>query len=229
MLTLHPFIRLAVAFAIGVSVFLVGSPLQALPLYSFVAVGLVAADAIRQHLRFLIASLPLLAALLFLWGYVVPASGGHIQTGIGVATLFWLRICVLGGAFQWLLLPLTESPLHLRAFLAQLRLPTWATTLLVTPIVFLPEIRRRIERVVEARKAQALPATGLRGLRALPEIISPLVASLLEGALGRAELWAHRNLLAISSQDRHKIEYSATLGATVSLSTPLVIGLALWI
>lgn len=229
MLRLHPFIRLAAACAIGIAAFLVNAPLPALTLYGLILAGLGAAHAVRQHVRFLLATLPLLAALLFIWAFVAPPHEGEQVDGLALATLFWLRICILGGTFQWLLLPLTESPVHLRGFLDRLRLPAWATLLFITPIVFLPEIRRRIERVVEARKAQGLPATGLRGVRALPEIISPLMASLLEGALARAELWSHRNLLAAGRRDTRPIAYSVSLGALVLLSVPLTIGLALWI
>ncbi|MEA3044666.1 MAG: hypothetical protein QOH47_2504 [Sphingomonadales bacterium] len=228
MLALHPIIRLAATLILCVAAFLVDRAASALCLYAIVAAGAAVAGVARPHLRFLLATLPLLAALLVIWALAAPPAAGW-RSGVEVAFLFWIRICILSGSFQWLLLPLVEAPLHLKAFLAHLRLPAWATLLLITPIVFLPEVRRRIDRVVEARKAQGLPATGLRGLRALPEMMSPLVASMLEGALGRSELWSHRNLIGAAVISREPMPYSMSTGIIVAIAVPSAIGLAIWV
>jgi energy-coupling factor transporter transmembrane protein EcfT len=228
MLALHPIVRIAVATMTCVAAFLVREVQSGLLLYVVVVVGVATAGVVGPHLRFLAASLPLLASLLVVWGFAAPPFG-DVRAGLELALLYWLRICVLGGALQWLLLPLVKAPRHLRAFLARLGLPTWATLLLITPIVFLPEVRRRIERVVEARKAQGLSTRGLKGLRALPALISPLMASLLEAALGRSELWSHRNLLAARVKDDASMTYSTAATILVAFAAPLAVGLSLWI
>jgi energy-coupling factor transporter transmembrane protein EcfT len=225
-LTLHPIVRLLVPLAISIAAFSLEKLPAAAIIYAVVLIGLLAAQLWRQHALFLISALPLLAALLLIWGWAIPPGGG---VGVQHAFKLWLRICIIGGAFQWLLLPLVGAPLHLRMFMDDVKLPRWASLLLLTPVLFLPEVQRRIQRVVEARKAQGLPASGLAGLRALPAMISPLIASLLETSLGRAELWSHRNLLA--ADYAHPRDASRSIGASlcVVIIAALAIGTALWI
>lgn len=226
MLTLHPFVRLLAPLALGSTAFWIQKLPAMTVLYAVVMAGLVGAKLWRQHLLFLLSTVALLAALLLIWGWAVQPGGIE---GTQHALRLWLRICIIGGAFQWMFLPLVGAPLHLRMFMDDVRLPRWASLLLMTPVLFLPEIRRRIDRVVEARKAQGFPASGFAGLRALPAMISPLIASLLETSLGRAELWSHRNLLAADYARPAGAANSMELSIIVALLSVLAIGVALWI
>jgi energy-coupling factor transporter transmembrane protein EcfT len=225
-LTIHPIVRLLAPLALGATAFWIEKLLATALVYAVVLGGLLVARLGRKHLLFLLSTLPLLAALMLIWGWAIPPGGSE---GVQRALRLWLRICIIGGAFQWMLLPLVGAPLHLRMFMDDVRLPHWASLLLITPVLFLPEVRRRIDRVVEARKAQGLPASGMAGLRALPEMIAPLVASLLETSLGRAELWSHRNLLAADYARPAEAARSVELSLLVAVLSLLAIGVALWI
>lgn len=232
MLTVHPIGRLAAALLIMASAFVVRQPESLLVVYCLVFAGVVGARLVRQHSRFvIIITLPLLAILLILWGLIASPPAAEHMTGVRYALAAWLRIVVLGSTFQWLLLPLAERPLHFRAFLAALRLPGSVGTLLITPILFLPEIRRRMERIVDARKAQGLPAMGFAGLLALPGIMTPLVSSLLESSLARSELWTHRRLLDRDPSAWSQMNYDRILSLCVTLvaAVILVAGLVSWI
>lgn len=175
--------------------FVIGEPLGMTLAYIVVFAGVALAGIARQHLKFVaLVTLPLLLALSLIWGFIV-APPTHRLGGFSYAFVTWMRIVVCGGVVQWLLLPLVEKPAHFRAFLQRLHVPPAVGTLLVTPILFLPEVKRRIDRIVDARKAQGIQTSGLSGMLALPAMIVPLIASLMESALARAELWTHRGLM----------------------------------
>lgn len=196
MLQLHPFARLTTAALVAATAFLLRQPGQLAALYVLVAIAAFGAGIGNRHLRFVVTiGLPLLVALLVVWGVINPPRAAGQLSGIAFALASWLRIIILGGIFQWLMLPLANHPVYLKAFLQRLRLPSSSGALLVAPILFLPEIRRRLGRIVDARRAQGLPSRGFAGAKALPAMITPLVASLLESSLARSELWSHRRLL----------------------------------
>lgn len=205
---MHPFARAASGILLVSAAFAVLEPLTMILIYIVVFVGVALAGIIRPHLRFVVlVTLPLLLALMLIWGVIV-APPAHGVGGVSYAFAAWLRIVVCGGVIQWLLLPLVEQPAHFRAFLQRLHMPPAVGTLLVTPILFLPEVKRRIDRIVDARKAQGLQASGLPGLLALPAMIVPLIASLMESALARAELWTHRGLLDRQSPVLGELTYA---------------------
>ena len=218
MLSIHPWVRLAAALLLAASAFVAWRPLELLVVYAVVIAGVAAAEIARQHVRFVVGvTLPLLFALLIIWGLLVkPPASMHLG-GISYAVAIWLRIAAIGGVFQWLLLPLAERPIHFRSFLASLHLSGTLGTLLITPILFLPEVRRRMARIMDARKAQGLPATGIAGVRALPSMLTPLVSSLMESSLARAELWSHRGLLARDRARWERLPYSPTRSALVAI------------
>jgi len=150
------------------------------------------------HLRFVtFISTPLLVALLFIWGVIAAAN--HVppphHSGVDYAVFSWLRIVVCAGALQCLLVPLIEQPSHLKLFLEKSGLAGSLGTLIVASIIFLPEVRRRLRQIIDARRAQGYSLSGLRGIRDLPTLLMPLVSSLLDSATKRAEFWSHRGVL----------------------------------
>ena len=211
--------------------FIARQPLRVGLLYLVVFTGIMLTSLVRPHLRFLVlVTLPLLVALIIIWGLIIPqpASGSG---GMAYAFTAWLRILVCGGVIQWLLLPLVEQPAHFRAYLQRLHVPPAVGTLLITPILFLPEVKRRIDRIVDARKAQGLPAVGLAGILALPAMVVPLIASLMETALARAELWTHRGLLNRQTEVLGELTYAPieSLVVTLVAAAVLVSGVFRWI
>lgn len=198
MLLLHPIARLVCALLFVAAIFAAKTLLAISLVYLAVLFVVIASHVGTNHLRFVaFVTLPLLLALVVVWGWVVdplqiPAS--H-QSGFTYALFTWLRIVACGGALQFLFLPLIESPIQLKQFLERTGLSGSVGTLIVTSIVFLPEVRRRFLRIVDARKVQGNVVSGLRGLRELPTLLMPLVSSLLESATTRAELWSHRGIL----------------------------------
>ena len=70
---------------------------------------------------------------------------------------------------------------------------------------------------------------GLRGLYDLPGLLMPLVSSLLDAALQRAELWSHRGVLARHDEQVLTHDHSAVLSVmTLGLSFTLIL-LTLWL
>lgn len=226
MLSIHSGVRLFVPCALGAAAFWLQELAATALIYAFALAGLIAARQMRVHALFLASTLPLLAALLLIWGWAINPGG---LQGAERAVRLWIRICIVGAGVQWMIMPLVQEPLHLRAFFEDVRLPRWVSLLFITPILFLPEIRRRIGAIVDARRAQGLPTSGLSGARALPSMIVPLVASLLEASLGRAELWSHRDLLASDYSLSSARLRSTPLSLGVLIVSVLGIGLALWI
>lgn len=178
-----------------VAAFAASGPLMIILIYLVVLTAVARAGVVRPHLRFVfLVTLPLLFALALVWGFIATLPAHRID-GLTYAFVTWLRIVVCGGIIQWMLLPLVEHPTHFKAFLQRLRVPPAVGTLLITPILFLPEVKRRIDRIVDARKAQGVQTSGWLGLIGLPAMIVPLIASLMESALARAELWTHRGVM----------------------------------
>ncbi len=198
---LPPLMRIAVAALWAAAALLAASDRAAGIVYAGGLAYLVAAHCWREHLRFfLFAGFPLLLALLLTWGLVMPlthaAGATTVAAGVHHALLIWLRILILAGVCQWLLLPLVRQPLQLRGFVAALGLPASIGVLLAMPVLVLPEVQRQIRQVGDARRVQQMPTRGIRGALALPATIVPVMAALIETALNRAELWEHRGLLA---------------------------------
>jgi len=198
MLLLHPLIRLACAVVFVAAIFLARDLMAASLIYLAILFLLTISNSASPHMRFVaFVTAPLLVALAILWGWIIdphqiPAPHPN---GLSYAVFLWLRIVAVGGILQFLFLPLITSPNHLRDFLERTGLSGSAGTLIVTSIVFLPEVRRRFLRIVESRKAQGHVVSGIRGLLELPTILMPLVSSLLDSATTRAELWSHRGIL----------------------------------
>lgn len=222
MIEIHPYARLLSATLIAVAAFSTYRLGIIAGAYCALGAGLFLAGLVRQHLRYVaLVTGPILVTLLVVWGLIAKAAPVSGVSGIEFALVTWLRISITGGAFQWLVLPLTERPILLRGFLDTLGIRGAFATMIISPIIFVPEVRRRFLMIVDARKAQGHRATGFSGLLSIPTMLGPLVASLLDGAIERAELWEHRNLLSADSRTLPKIGYSlaqSMMALTVALT-----------
>lgn len=198
MLQVHPWVRGFATAAVVVAVFLTRALQDVLGIYVVTLLGAAVAGVLTHHLQLVLKlSLPLLAALLLVWGVVLPATQVPVQGmgGFEYAFFIWARFLCCGAALQVAMLPLFMNPLHLRVFLAACRIPHWLAVTMIGAIVFMPEIGRRFRQLVDARRAQGLSLRGFRGVREIPWLVMPLVSSLLEAALARAEFWSHRGVL----------------------------------
>lgn len=232
MIDVHPYTRLLSAILIAVAAFSNYRLGLLAGVYCILGVGLCFAGLAQQHLRYVVLITgPILVALLVVWGLIAKAAPVLGVSGVEYALVTWVRISIVGGAFQWLVLPLTERPILLRGFLDTLGMKGAFATMIITPIIFIPEVRRRALMIVDARKAQGHRATGLSGLLAIPTMLGPLVASLLDGAIARGELWEHRNLLNADTRTLPKITYSRTHSAMALTGALIALALVLqrWI
>lgn len=229
MLRLHALIRLISVILIVVAVFLSESITTLLPLYALVLTAVLMSNVSANHLRFVFfITTPLLIALLLVWGWLIEA--GQVpyphQSGIHYAFFLWLRVVACGGMLQCLFAPLIEQPAYLKSFLERIGSGVALSTLILSAITFLPEIRRRVNRIIDARRAQGHSLRGLKGLIELPALLMPLVSSLLDSAVQRAELWSHRGILEKDHSTSQEIDYSLPLSMfvlAVALSTVFTI------
>jgi energy-coupling factor transporter transmembrane protein EcfT len=227
MLTIHPWARLAVAGLLIAAVFLADQLATVAIVYAAVVVVVLMTGTIKSHIQFVtFVSLPLLVALIVVWQFAVDP--GKVppphSDGLTYALFMWLRVIASGGVLQSLFLPLVERPAHLRTFLHKTGLSGSFGTLVVTSIVFLPEVRRRLERIVDARKAQGYTVSGIGGLIALPALMMPLVSSLLDSATIRAELWSHRGILERKPVASNLSSYSIVLSLFAVILALAVLG-----
>jgi energy-coupling factor transporter transmembrane protein EcfT len=218
MLGVHAVIRLISVLLIVAAVFIAESISILLPIYALVLLTVLITRVSVKHFRFVVfTTAPLLVALLLLWGWLIEARqipAPH-QSGIDYALFLWLRVIASGGLLQCLFIPLTEKPAYLKNFLERTGSGTALSTLILSAIIFLPEIRCRVNRIIDARRAQGHALSGLKGLLELPTVLMPLVSSLLDSAAQRAELLSHRGLLDRSRGVSREIDYSSPLSAFV--------------
>jgi energy-coupling factor transporter transmembrane protein EcfT len=224
MLRLHSLIRLISVFLVVTAVFMSASITTLLPLYAVVLMAVLMSRVSANHLRFVVfITTPLLIALLLVWGWLIDARQvptSH-QSGIHYAFFMWLRVVACGGMLQCLFIPLIEQPAYLKVFLERIGAGVALSTLMLSSITFLPEIRRRVNRITDARRAQGHSLSGLKGLRELPALLMPLVSSLLDSSVQRAELLSHRGILERNQSASREITYSipqSVLALVVALS-----------
>jgi hypothetical protein len=159
MMRVHPIARLLCAVGIAVAVFIAKSLTALWLVYALVLCAVIATAVVRNHWRFVVfVTLPIFLALLLVWGYVIePANVPATYTsGISYAVFSWLRIVAVGGTLQALFLPLVAKPDHLRSFLACTGLGGTVGLLILASIIFLPEVKRRLGSIIDARRAAAL-------------------------------------------------------------------------
>lgn len=231
MLRLHSVIRLISVLLIVAAVFLSESITTLLPIYAVVLTAALVSNVSVSHIRFIIfITTPLLIALLVVWGWLIEARQVPLphQSGIYYAFFLWLRVIACGGLLQCLFIPLIEQPAHLKEFLERIGTGVALSTLILSSITFLPEIRRRVGRITDARRAQGQSLNGLKGLKELPMLLMPLVSSLLDSASQRSELWAHRGILERGHNVNREINFSSPLSMlvlVVALSTFITVSL----
>lgn len=232
MLRLHPVIRLISVLLMVAAVFLSEKITTLLPVYALVLTAVLVSHISANHLRFVFfITTPLLIALLLVWGWLIDASqvSAPHQSGIHYAFFLWLRIVASGGLLQCLFIPLIEQPAYLKIFLERTGSGVALSTLILSSITFLPEIRRRVGRITDARRAQGYSLRGLKGLRELPTLLMPLVSSLLDTAAQRAEFLSHRGILDRGHGTAREIDYSiplSTLALVVAMAAFITVSLA---
>lgn len=229
MLQIHPIVRLFGAVLIVIAVFFTADLRALIFVYALVMCIVIATGVLARHFRFLIfITTPILLALLVVWGWVMdPAKIPAPHTdGLAYAVFNWLRIVACGGVLQSLFLPLVDKPQHLRSFLWSTGLRGPAGTVLVASIIFVPEVKSRLARIIDARRAQGYNLSGIHGLRQLPSLLMPLVSSLLDSATKRAELWSHRGIVDRYNQSFTQSTHKplASLAAVIMAVIALVIG-----
>jgi energy-coupling factor transporter transmembrane protein EcfT len=191
----HPFARLITAAALLLAIFLAGGDKPLLLVYALVVVILMATRQMYAHCKFLLwIGGPILIALIVVWGIAIPSAEPDSLSSLSRVWVSWLRIVSCGGTLQALFLPLVEKPQHLRNFLAATKINGAIGMLLISSIVFIPEIRRRLTQLIDAHKAQGHEMSGLAGVRLLPHMLMPLISSLLDSSVRRAEFWEHRGV-----------------------------------
>jgi energy-coupling factor transporter transmembrane protein EcfT len=231
MLRVQPVVRLLSALMLAASIFGVTSLGRVLAAYIVVLLLVLLTGVTRLHARFVVfVSAPLLLALLVVWGWAASAKQIPLphMSGIQYAVFCWLRIIAVGGILQTLFIPLIEQPRHLTDFLDRTRLRGAPATLIVASIVFLPEVRRRLDRIVDARKAQGHSLRGIRALVEVPQLLMPLVSSLLDSSSQRAELWSHRGILDAHGVSTEGWSYSG-LQSTVALALSSAVSAAIFL
>jgi len=232
MMRVHPLAGLVCAVCLVVAVFIAKSVTALCLIYALVLLAVISTAVVRNHWRFVVfVTLPILLALLLVWGYVVePANVPATHTsGFSYAVFCWLRIVAVGGTLQVLLLPLVTQPAQLRRFLERTGMGGTVGILIVGSILFLPEVKRRLGIIIDARRAQGHVVSGIKGLWHLPSILMPLVASLLDSASKRAELWSHRGVLHRRIADSADLPYSPSQSAVVLVMALAACAIGLWI
>ncbi len=231
MLRIHPIVRLLCAAILVIAVFLSANLEVVAIIYMLVTVAVIATGVIGSHIRFVVfVTSPILLSLLLVWGWVMDSAKIPIPhaNGVAYAVFSWLRIVACGGVLQALFLPLVQRPQYLRRFLDTTGLKGPVGTLLLASIVFLPEVKRRLAHVIDARRAQGHIVNGVQGLRQLPSLLMPLVSSLLDSASRRAELWTHRGLLDRYSSSPSEFAYERLQSATTVIMALTALAIGIW-
>jgi hypothetical protein len=130
----------------------------------------------------------------------------------------WLRIVVSAGIFQSYLLPIFMRPLYLKSYIKSLKLSGDIAILIVSAVLFIPEIKRRYSLVIDATKVQGNYKSGFRALFNLPYLLMPLVASLLDISVERASLWQQRGIIERYTSSDIVFTYNYTKSLSLTLT-----------
>ena len=197
---IEPVLRLIGVFLLIAAAFINVTILQISVIY-FVLLGLLSiSNVVKEHAKFvLFFGLPIGCALWIIWGWANTTTSTAGLSGTQYAFRSWVRILICAGSVQFLFLPILAKPVLFKRFVQKLRLPQSISILTLSSVFFLPEIRRRISMIFDARKAQGFKTSGIAGLRSLPVVLMPLVSSLLLSSIQRGQLWSHRNVLDIDA------------------------------
>ena len=213
-----PKLRL-VLFLLAVTGAFIGSSVIVLGVgWAFLVIPLVLATRIsKAHGRFLlVVVLPICIMLFAVWGWLVGAPPGEPHDsnqvgGIEFAATTTLRLVLLGGFAQLLLLTIPNSDLTstlrgwgLRGDLLLAGLATF---------VFFPELRVRADQILTARMARGLvPNMRLwTRIRQIAPSLGLLFTLAVRAAVNRADHWAEQRLfdepmtLALEDGERYRI------------------------
>ena len=157
---------------------------------------------LRRHLTFIVfVMVPLSAALLVVWGWLVGAPpskpmGSDLGGGLQYAAVIALRLAILGGIGQlcFLTIPTHALPYTFR----QCGLKGDALIIALGAMALIPEMAQRADQVLTARLARGLASnrTIITKLRQFPYLLRPLLAWSLRASIQRSEYWHQRELLA---------------------------------
>jgi len=220
-----PAARLATLVILAVATF-INNRLGLLPVVIVVlGIFLTIDGLLPRFLKFLLfVQLPMTVMLVAVWGWVAKAPpgmpmGSDPAAGVRFALLISLRLAVLGGAFQLIMLSIPSRllPATLRGW--GLRGEGLVVALGVFAVE--PELKLRAEQILIARRARGLlGGSRWAGLKQLPRLLRPLFVWSIRSAVHRAEIWEQRAmLLRVQRLPTETIPFSGLAGGvSVALS-----------
>jgi energy-coupling factor transporter transmembrane protein EcfT len=220
-----PAARLATLVILPVATF-INNRLGLLPIVIVVlGIFLTIDGLLPRFLKFLLfVQLPMTVMLVAVWGWVAKAPpgmpmGSDPAAGVRFALLISLRLAVLGGAFQLIMLSIPSRllPATLRGW--GLRGEGLVVALGVFAVE--PELKLRAEQILIARRARGLlGGSRWAGLKQLPRLLRPLFVWSIRSAVHRAEIWEQRAmLLRVQRLPTETIPFSGLAGGfSVALS-----------
>jgi hypothetical protein len=219
MSSVPPAARLATLVILGVTTF-IDTRLALLCAVLIILGVFIAIDGLLPvFLKFLVAvQLPMTVMLVAIWGWVAKAPpgmpmGSDPAAGVRFALLISLRLAVLGGAFQLIMLSIPSRllPATLRGW--GLRGEGLVVALGVFAVE--PELKLRAEQVLVARRARGLlGGSRWAGLKQLPRLLRPLFVWSIRSAVHRAEVWEQRAmLLRVHRLPTESLPFSPVSGA----------------
>jgi energy-coupling factor transporter transmembrane protein EcfT len=219
MSSVPPAARLATLVILGVTTF-IDTRLALLCAVLIILGVFIAIDGLLLvFLKFLVAvQLPMTVMLVAIWGWVAKAPpgmpmGSDPAAGVRFALLISLRLAVLGGAFQLIMLSIPSRllPATLRGW--GLRGEGLVVALGVFAVE--PELKLRAEQVLVARRARGLlGGSRWAGLKQLPRLLRPLFVWSIRSAVHRAEVWEQRAmLLRVHRLPTESLPFSPVSGA----------------
>jgi energy-coupling factor transporter transmembrane protein EcfT len=193
---------------------------------------LLAADhLLPKFLTFLaFVQVPMTLMLVAVWGWVAKAPpgmpmGSDPHGGVLFALLISLRLTVLAGAFQLIMLSIPSRllPATLRGW----GLRGEGLVLALGVFAVEPELKLRAEQILVARRARGLlGGSRWAGLKQLPRLLRPLFVWSIRSAVHRAEVWEQRAmLLRVGLLPNESLPFSVGAGyASVALSAMWLAG-----
>lgn len=168
----------------------------------------IAGRTLAAHAGYLLAVvLPVGIVSAAVWGLLVGAPPGTLSgtdpgAGLKFAILIAVRLAVLGGLTQAILLPLPPS--RLVAAIAKVGVRGDALVIVAGSVALLPEMRLRADQVLTARYARGLLSRRgtISRLSESPRVVRPLLAWSLRSAIQRARHWEQRGIRDLLSKQR---------------------------
>lgn len=225
MSSVPPAARLATLVILAVATFIDAHLGPLLIVVAILGVFLAIDGLLPRFLKFLaIVQLPMTVMLVAVWGWVAKAPpgmpmGSDPAAGVRFALLISLRLAVLGGAFQLVMLSIPSRllPATLRGW--GLRGEGLVVALGVFAVE--PELKLRPEQILVARRPRGLlGGSRWAGLKQLPRLLRPLFVWSIRSAVHRAEVWEQRAmLLRVQRLPDESLPFSPVAGAlSVALS-----------